>query len=419
MNTSDVRKIITKSESADWFNSVNITVSYPSIKVTRELKGFASIFDFFLRQKNGWDRLENLNQQLQLSKNYFSSNFNTIEHFFTSYNSQPENIVNQHWRQIHSQLVQKNHSVFTFDSVYTEFFIDLQNNKPEFFQGAFQFVTTSNGVINNANNKVNLIGQLLAYEFELKDFTELTNRRDKEKRSINSLKTGLVKKANELENQLDEHLLDSNKKIEEFSLEVQNLKNTKEKQFDEWFNNSQNSFSDFDSISKQKIQNLEKTYNEVLKLKKPAEHWQKRASSLQVQGWVAFVFLCISLVGVSYFLGSILWKAPEEIYKSFFGTDKSSAIRWSIVYITLLSFIAYGIRAITKVMFSSFHLARDAQERHTLTYFYLSLLEDSKIDSEEKQLIMQSLFSRSDTGLLKEDSSPTMPNDVVSKLLGK
>ncbi|NJK98518.1 MAG: hypothetical protein HC905_29605 [Bacteroidales bacterium] len=34
---------------------------------------------------------------------------------------------------------------------------------------------------------------------------------------------------------------------------------------------------------------------------------------------------------------------------------------------------------------------------------------------EDRQLIMQSLFSRVDTGLLKEDSSPTMPG-VADKI---
>jgi hypothetical protein len=32
---------------------------------------------------------------------------------------------------------------------------------------------------------------------------------------------------------------------------------------------------------------------------------------------------------------------------------------------------------------------------------------------------MQSLFSRADTGLLKDDSSPTMPNDITGKIFGK
>jgi len=81
--------------------------------------------------------------------------------------------------------------------------------------------------------------------------------------------------------------------------------------------------------------------------------------------------------------------------------------------------MAFCVRAISKVMFSSFHLSRDCQERHTLTYFYLALLKEGDIASEEKQLIMQALFSRSDTGLLKDDGSPSMPNDFATKLMGR
>jgi len=51
-----------------------------------------------------------------------------------------------------------------------------------------------------------------------------------------------------------------------------------------------------------------------------------------------------------------------------------------------------------KAMFSSFHLARDAEEREHLTFVYLALINDSKIEKEDRQLIMQSLFSRADTG---------------------
>jgi hypothetical protein len=122
---------------------------------------------------------------------------------------------------------------------------------------------------------------------------------------------------------------------------------------------------------------------------------------------------------VSFSLGELLWNTPEHIFESFFENDKSKAIRWSIIYITLISFVAFSIRALTKVMFSSFHLARDCEERHTLTYFYLSLLKESEMNNEEKHLIIQSLFSRADTGLLKDDSSPTMPNDIVGKLFTK
>ena len=117
-------------------------------------------------------------------------------------------------------------------------------------------------------------------------------------------------------------------------------------------------------------------------------------------------------------LGVVLMHSPEQMYVSWFGADKSVAIRWSIVFVTLVSFLAFAIRAVAKVMFSAFHLARDSEERHTLTFFYLALLKDSSVEKEDRQLIMQSLFSRADTGLLKDDGGPTMPNDV-SKILGK
>ena len=70
-------------------------------------------------------------------------------------------------------------------------------------------------------------------------------------------------------------------------------------------------------------------------------------------------------------------------------------------------------------MFSSYHLARDAEERHTLTFFYLALTKDTEVKDDDRKLILQSLFSRSDTGLLKEDSSPTMPSDTISKIVTK
>jgi hypothetical protein len=72
-------------------------------------------------------------------------------------------------------------------------------------------------------------------------------------------------------------------------------------------------------------------------------------------------------------------------------------IRWSIIYITLISFLAVSIKYIAKAMFSAFHLARDAEERYTLTYLYLSLLKDNTVSESERNLVMQSLFSRAET----------------------
>ena len=59
---------------------------------------------------------------------------------------------------------------------------------------------------------------------------------------------------------------------------------------------------------------------------------------------------------------------------------------------------------------------RDAEEREQLTYLYLSLNNEKKIDEKSRDIILQALFSRSETGLLTGDSAPAMPGVGVSEI---
>lgn len=93
--------------------------------------------------------------------------------------------------------------------------------------------------------------------------------------------------------------------------------------------------------------------------------------------------------------------------------DKVTAIKWSIILVTMVSLLAYGIKILARLTFSSYHLSRDAEEREQLTHFYLALKQDTSVTDNDRQLILQSLFSRADSGLLKEDSSPTMPTSGI------
>jgi len=99
--------------------------------------------------------------------------------------------------------------------------------------------------------------------------------------------------------------------------------------------------------------------------------------------------------------------------------EKLSAEHWQGVVIlaaTLTMFI-FLIRVLGKMTFSSFHLQRDAEERELLTYLYLALSEKGTVDNESRQVVLQSLFSRAETGLLAGDHGPTIPvAEVVQKL---
>jgi len=51
----------------------------------------------------------------------------------------------------------------------------------------------------------------------------------------------------------------------------------------------------------------------------------------------------------------------------------------------------------------------------------LSLANETNVDDESRKIVLQALFSRSDTGLLANDSGPTMPGvtDVVNLISRK
>lgn len=60
--------------------------------------------------------------------------------------------------------------------------------------------------------------------------------------------------------------------------------------------------------------------------------------------------------------------------------------------------------------------SKDANECYQLTYVYLSLLKEGAVSPEERLIVLQSIFSRSNTGLLKGDSSPTLPDGLTTQL---
>ena len=191
---------------------------------------------------------------------------------------------------------------------------------------------------------------------------------------MKQLRTDFQNKLNQLETQLVDHLTDSNEKIGEYAGKIDQLQENKKSIFNEWFQSLQENFNTFDTDAKAKISDLKKTYEEHLRLRKPAEYWDIRAQVLKKEGWKMVIWLVGLILFACASLYALLWLTPEGMLLSFISGD-AQAIKWSIVYVTFISFLAFGIRALYKVIFSSFHLARDAEERKQLVYVYLALRE--------------------------------------------
>ena len=187
--------------------------------------------------------------------------------------------------------------------------------------------------------------------------------------------------------------------------------------FAEHLKAADDSAKQFEQDYQERIKVLENTYTKLLQLKGPAEYWDELAKSYRGRGW--WLLGVVGLIGVLVF-GSLLAllfdcdKLPLLNHVKF----DAATVRASLIFIVLTSVAGYLLHLFTRLSISSFHLARDYRERFQLTRVYLALIKDGDIQNEEstRQLVLQSIFSRSDTGLLKGDHALTMPMAAIGEL---
>lgn len=199
---------------------------------------------------------------------------------------------------------------------------------------------------------------------------------------------------------------DLSQKIATYKSRLETLTNSADKQATDY------------EVRRQKLQNLEEAYLKKLQLEAPARYWQKLSRFYLGSGWGLLV-LSLVLGGVA--IGGLFWLLVQADTIVIFNENKLSlsTIRASLILIAATSMAGYLLHLFTKLAISCFHLSRDYRERFQLTNVFLAFLRDGdvKCDDQVKQIVMQALFSRSDTGLLKGEHSFKMPG--VADLMRK
>ena len=202
-----------------------------------------------------------------------------------------------------------------------------------------------------------------------------------------------------------------------------NTKNTKaEEMANLMFSSQENSFNILTEDCKNKLDTMETSFRELIKLKGPAQYWNTLHKNYTGKGnswkWLAIIF---SVVWAA-FLALVLYRVPEDLISNLTTFNLQSA-KATIILALIVSIGVYLIRLFVKLATSAYHLATDAMERYNLTMVYLAMVQDNNISEEERSIVLQSLFARSDTGLLKGDSGPTLPVDgaisTIFKNIGK
>lgn len=394
-------------------STISYSFNIPYLEIDIELKGLENIYEFFNAQKNGWKNLNEIPKGFQSSRDYFENSTSALEAIVNSLKHNPNyspNLDNQ--LQFHSQ---NNNKLFTYDSIYTVLLLDLYNNKKEYYDGAFAYITKSMHW-QNLQTREYFSGCNIAYELMHGKANNEFSRSQYEIEELKKIKDNFSDLLSQVKSQINDYSSKSQQTIREFKTAKNEIITSQNNIFDDLLSKIKGDNEKLTSDLNKKIESLELTYREKLKLEAPADQWEKRSIELNKKARrFLWILIGLSIVSASS-VYALLWLSPDGMLLNFI-KDDLKALRWSVIFITFLSFIAFAIRAFYKLTMSNYHLAKDAEERKQLTYLYLALVKDSKIDSEERRLILQSLFSRADTGLLKEDSSPTMPN-IINKNIG-
>lgn len=407
---NEIKELIALSPNKDWFQQFSHTLNYSHLGFSKTFLGAYNLFEFVYDQAEGYTKMENLPAEFKNCAAKFRTVKDSIISLITN-----NNVNIQAWRSNLEPLSINRPLIFFYNSPETEFLINLHKQNTLYYTAARQFFSGSLESLANADY---FIGYLMAYEFKTKDSSLLLERSKSEKRSFSKIRTDLEKNAEESQRLFIEFIADAKVQSDEYAEQITTVKSQKEEEFTNWFGITSKTYSQFKTAADTKILELENLYREKLKLEAPAQYWSARAKSLRKEGywWLGGLILTI-IVGIVILIWTLNEISVGTLDKIF--QNSGTAIKWSVLYITLVSFLAYAIKIFSKLSFSSFHLVRDAEEREQLTYVYLALQKEKSIDETERHLIMQSLFSRADTGLLKDEGSPTMPGSIADKIISK
>lgn len=373
----------------------------------RNFTSVRSLAEFLGKELTFWQELQtefrNNPTSSQVADAIHNAN-NQIQHYIKNFEAWDANTQKQ---QLSDKLskIQGNVSKTIFSSTpLADAFIHACRRGPNQSNAFWAFITKSNSQNSNLPHSSLLEGAILAYEFLNQDESKLVMRRDAEKKSLAALRKTLTDKTDELVGASDDF--------------KNNLTNWKESTIAELAAQREQDRADKETFFKEsttKREDLEKTYTELLKLKEPARYWQERAVKFEKSGrrWAATLVLTTILALVSFMWFFSEWLRADSTFETF------TAHHWQgiVLLAAVLSLVAFLIRTFGKLTFSDFHLQRDAEGREQLAYFYLSLLNDSEVSEDAKLIVYQSLFSRSETGLLSDEHGPVMPvADLVKSI---
>lgn len=176
------------------------------------------------------------------------------------------------------------------------------------------------------------------------------------------------------------------------------------------------SINNWEEEKTQRLYELEETYKEKLSLEAPEKLWKSKSEehTKKSKYWLKWLIgASIALIVCSTFLVSRIYehKTPDKVLSIPFISE-------TFIVFSAITFLIYIIRIIVKVMISHQHLSTEYSQKATMTHFYQALLyKGDTIENDERLIIINALFTRIDTGLVKTENGTDL--DTLLSILTK
>ena len=168
--------------------------------------------------------------------------------------------------------------------------------------------------------------------------------------------------------------------------------------------------------TKAALNTLEQAYDVNLSLHKPVRYWHNKAKK---HGKLVFRYTVVSLA-VGLFTFALACQAiqfvPDYVKAVTAGKDAAPAYIYLAPLVVVAFLLFWLLRVLVRLLLSHIHLQTDATEKETMIQTYLALLRNPEaVTRDERKFILESVFHRSSTGIVKDDSSPPTLFDLLFK----
>ena len=414
------------SKSAmEYLTDLEITLSDGSVGYSSPpLTGYKAILGFFKDEAKFWD-FDAPGFQLTINRWKIE-----LQRIIASIESLPADIqidraqADQKWKTFRSQLQQLQQ--YNLNQIWPYFFSktteavfirDLSSEGQDVIFGAIRYIR-SETMQHILGHPLQIRGYLSAFLFNA-DKGGKYSRLKSEIERLKRLATAWEKKKQDLEKEFDDFTGSQSDWQKRFQEENQEWNADRQEKFHNALASAEERAEKQHSAAQDDLSNIKAAYEELLTLQAPAKYWKLRGEGYHKIGKMWMKWLIGSIIFVVGSITLFLYLPPEFLNNDSTGkviTPKS--VKSFLLLVTMISLAVYAIRVFAKMTFSSFHLQRDAEERRQLTLVYLALIKGDAASKEDRGIILSSLFSRADIGILGGDSAPKMPTSFIDRFIG-